>query len=150
MYKFALRKFSGFTVFLFVLLLSLSSASSMNIETTGEGNPLTIDIEVSPYIINIESNRFGEIRIFTNLSYSFYMTDGVSISIYINDSGPILNIRPTRDSWGNLILKFDLSELEKLDLATNATNAVNVVVMMRNGDEYIGWGDAYISTKKIP
>lgn len=141
------RRFSGFLVFFLVLFLSLGSVSSMGIETPSEA---TIDVEVSPHIINIDSHRYGEIRIFTDLSYSYYMTNGDFILIYVNDSGPIVNIRPTRDSWGNLILKFDLAELKKLDLVTNASNAVEVVIVMASGAEYTGWGDVYISTKRIP
>ena len=145
-----LKKSSVFSAIFLVLFLSIGFPSPVNREASGDGNEYPMDVDVSPHIINIESHRIGEIRIFTDFSYSVYMTSGDDIFIYVNESGPIQNVRPTRDSWGNLILKFQLSDLLNLTLETNATNLVDVAVVMSNGDEYIGSGDVYISTKRMP
>ena len=70
------------------------------------GDEYPLEVDFSPKIINIDSNRSGEIRVLTNLSYATYVADGDSIFIYFNsgnDSVP--NIKATRDSLGRLILK---------------------------------------------
>ena len=116
----------------------------------GDAAELTMGVDVSPNIINIESERWGDIRIFTDLRYSLYAANGHSIFVYFNDSDSVENIRATRDSLGNLILKFSLEELLVLEsyLKPQDTNSVKVVVSMENGDEYTGWSDVYITKKK--
>jgi len=117
----------------------------------GENALYFIDIDVSPNIINIESERLGEVRILTNMRYSFYATNGDSIFIYFNDGyDSVENVRATRDSLGNLILKFGLEDLLAIEswLKPNDTNEVNAVVVMENGDEYTGQGEVYISKKR--
>ena len=116
----------------------------------GDAAELTMGVDVSPNIINIESERWGDIRIFTDLRYSLYAANGHSIFGYFNDSDSVENIRATRDSLGNLILKFSLEELLVLEscLKPQDTNSVKVVVSMDNGDEYTGWSDVYITKKK--
>ena len=116
----------------------------------GENAQYFIDIDVSPNIINIESERWGDIRILTNMRYSFFATNGHSIFIYFNESDSVENIRATRDSLGNLILKFSLEDLMVLEswLKPNNVNDVKVVVSMDNGDEYIGQGEVHITKKR--
>ena len=115
------------------------------------GAEYSITVDVSPNIINIESQRLGEIRIFTNMSYStFRAVDGESF-IYFNESESVENIRATRDSWGNLILKFDIEDLLAIrdSLKPNESNDVLVVLVM-NGDEYSGYSKVLIVEKKAP
>lgn len=135
--------FSGMSVVLFTLPL-------MSYGTGGENAQYFIDIDVSPNIINIESERWGDIRILTNMRYSFFATNGHSIFIYFNDSDSVENIRATRDSLGNLILKFSLEDLMAVEswLKSNSANDVKVVVSMDNGDEYSGQGEVYITRKR--
>jgi hypothetical protein len=116
----------------------------------GENAQYFIDIDVSPNIINIESERWGDIRILTNMRYSFFATNGHSIFIYFNESDSVENIRATRDSLGNLILKFSLEDLMVLEswLKPNNVNDVKVVVSMDNGDEYIGQSEVLITKKR--
>ena len=131
------------SAFLFFLPVTSYGAS-------GENAQYFIGIDVSPNIINIDSQRWGEIRILTNMRYSFYATNGHSIFIYFNDSDSVENIRATRDSLGNLILKFSLEDLLVVEswLRPNDTNEVKVVVSMDNGDEYAGLGEVYINKKR--
>jgi len=115
------------------------------------GAEFGIQIEVSPNIINIASNRWGEIRILTNMKYSTFTANGGEAFIYFNDSEESVdNIRATRDSLGNLILKFELGELLVLEasLVSNALNHVMAIVVYQNGDEYIGFGEVYLTDKK--
>ena len=115
------------------------------------GAEYSITVDVSPNIINIESQRLGEIRIFTNMSYStFRAVDGESF-IYFNESESVENIRATRDSWGNLILKFDIEDLLAIrdSLKPNESNDVLVVLVM-NGDEYSGYSKVLVVEKKAP
>ena len=135
--------FIGMSVFLFFLPMSSYGAG-------GENAQYVIGIDVSPKIINIESERWGDIRILTNMRYSFFATNGHSIFIYFNDSDSVENIRPTRDSLGNLVLKFSLEDLMVLVswLRPNDFNEVKVVVSMDNGDEYIGQGEVFINNKR--
>jgi hypothetical protein len=117
--------------------------------------PLTcyaMGIDVSPNIINISSERGGEIRIFTDMRYSAFIADGDSVFIYFNGSDTVENIRATRDSWGNLILKFNLEDLLALEtyLVPDAFNDVEVVVVMNNGDAYSGLDEVYLADKQAP
>ena len=127
-----------------VLLLPLKSFG-----TGEEGSQYVINIDVSPHIVNIESERGGEIRILTNMRYSLFAANGHSIFIYFNGSDSVENIRPTRDSLGNLVLKFNLEDLLTLQswLKPKELNDVKVVVSMDNGDEYEGQDDVYITIK---
>jgi hypothetical protein len=133
----------GMSAFVFFLPISGYGAG-------GEGPESSIGIDVSPNIINIESERWGDIRILSDMRYSFYAASGHSIFIYFNGSDSVENIRPTRDSLGNLILKFSLEDLLVLEdwLVPNAANAVKVVVVMDNGDGYTGHGEVYLAKKK--
>ena len=115
------------------------------------GAEYSMTVDPSPNIINIESQRLGEIRIFTDVRYSTYISNGDSVFVYFNDGEQsVENIRTTRDSWGNLILKFDLEDLLNLedDLITDAYNSVSVVVVMNDGDYYSGESEVYIADKK--
>jgi hypothetical protein len=118
------------------------------------GDEYPLEADFSPKIINIESNRSGEIRVLTNLSYATFIADGDSIFIYFNggnDSVP--NIQATRDSLGHLILRFTLEDLLAVqsDLQIDGFNNAMVVVVMRSGDEYIGAdGEVYIVDKLAP
>jgi len=135
--------FFGMSAFVFFLPMTGYGAG-------GENAQYDIGIDVSPNIINIESERGGDIRILTNMRYSFFAANGHNIFIYFNDSDSVENIRPTRDSLGNLILKFSLEDLMVIEswLRSNDINNVMVVISMDNGDEYIGHGDVYINRKR--
>ena len=125
---------------------------ALYIPLTCYGDEYSMRVDFSPNIINIASERLGEIRVFTNVRYSAFVEDGHSIFIYFNggiDSVP--NIRATRDSWGNLILRFSLDDLLAVesDLLVDVLNNADVVVVMDNGDEYSGFDDeVYLSDKK--
>ena len=118
------------------------------------GDDYPLEADFSPKIINIASNRSGEIRVLTNLSYATFIAEGDSIFIYFNggnDSVP--NIQATRDSLGHLILRFTLEDLLAVqsDLQIDGFNNAMVVVVMRSGDEYIGSdGEVYIVDKLAP
>jgi hypothetical protein len=139
-------------VFLCVFLVAagILIASAMGYAGGGEDDVYSINIDVSPNIINLESERWGDVRIYTSLRYSLYATSGHNIFVYFNGSVSVENIRPTRDSLGNLILRFSLEDLLDLDgwLKPHASNDVMVVVSMDNGDEYIGYGEAYLTIKR--
>lgn len=110
-------------------------------------------VDFSPNIINISSERWGDIRILTGMRYSFFVGNGDSIFLYFNDSPEsVQNIRATRDSLGNLILRFSLDDLLMLKdyLLSDAFNDAVVVITMTNEDEYIGEGQVYINDKKAP
>jgi hypothetical protein len=84
------------------------------------------------------------------LRYSLYASNGHSIFVYFNESDSVENIRPTRDSLGNLILRFGLEDLLAIEdwLRPHDSNEVTVVVSMDNGDEYIGHCEVYLTIKK--
>ena len=135
------------------LLFTSIAIFALSFPLIGYGAAYSMTVDVSPNIINIESQRLGEIRIFTDVSYSTYISNGESVFVYFNDGEQsVENIRVTRDSWGNLILKFDLEYLLVLadDLITDAYNSVSVVVVMNSGDEYRGESEVYITDKKAP
>lgn len=118
------------------------------------GDEDSMGVDFSPKIINIASGRLGEIRVFTDMKYSAFVAEGDSVFIYFNESDDsVPNIRATRDSWGNLILKFNLEDLLAVesDLVADNFNNAYVVVVMNNGDEYSGSDDeVYLVDKKAP
>ena len=116
------------------------------------GAEYSLFIDPSPNIINIASERNGEIRFFTEMKYSFFTSNGGEAFIYFNDSESIENIRATRDSLGNLILKFNLEDLLALgsSVIPDFFNNVAVVITIHNGDEYTGQEEIYIVDKKAP
>jgi len=117
------------------------------------GEEYELSFDFSPNIINISSERLGDIRILTGMRYSFFVEMGDSKFIYFNECPEsVQNIKATRDSLGNLILKFSLEDLLQLNdcLITDAYNEVKVVITTTNGDEYIGEVEVYINDKKAP
>jgi hypothetical protein len=124
--------------------------SDMGYGIEEESVQYSINIDVSPNIINLESERNGDIRILTSMRYSSYAANGHSIFVYFNDSDSIENIRPTRDSLGNLILRFSLEDLLVIEgwLRPNDNNDVDVLVSMDNGEEYTGQGEVYLTIKR--
>jgi len=119
-------------------------------------SPLPLVVDFSPNIINIDSEREGDIRILTRMRYSTFVADGDSIFIFFNDySESVQNIRAGRDSLGNLILRFALYELQALQeggqdcLLIDAYNTAEVVITMKDGVEYSGSDEeVYIIDKK--
>jgi hypothetical protein len=118
------------------------------------GDEYLLEADFSPKIINIASNRSGDIRVLTDMSYSAFVVGGDSIFIYFNGgSGSVPNIKATRDSLGHLILRFTLEDLLAVesDLVIDGFNNANVVLVMNNGDEYTGSdGEVYIADKIAP
>jgi hypothetical protein len=116
------------------------------------GAEYTMEVDVSPNIINIASERYGEIRIWTNLRYSTYIGNSSYATIFFNESDSVENIRATSDSLGNLILKFSIEDLLALNddlpvLLIQADNEVKVIVGIGE-DTFTGYGSVYIVGKK--
>ena len=108
-------------------------------------------VDFSPNIINIDSERLGDIRVLTGMRYSNFVANGDSIFIYFNGcSESVPNIKPTRDSLGNLILRFSLEDLLSVEdcLNINGYNTPEVVIIMDDGTEYIGEGEVDITGKQ--
>lgn len=143
------RKMFAASIFWMAMMISVLV---MPLVCYGDEYPLEVDF--SPKIINISSNRFGDIRVLTGVSYAAFVADGDSIFIYFNESNDsVPHIVATRDSLGHLVLRFTLEDLltVKADLKVDAFNNTDVVLVMRNGDEYIGSDDeVYIVDKVAP
>jgi len=109
-----------------------------------------LDVEFSPNIINILSERFGDIRVWTGMRYSNFVANGDSLFIYFNECDSVENIKATRDSLGNLILRFSLEDLLSVEgcLERDTYNDALVIITMTNGVEYTGYGKVYISDKQ--
>ena len=107
-------------------------------------------VQVNPNIINIDANRYGDIRILTNLRYSVYRSD--TVFVYVNDcENSVAPISKTSDSLGNLILKFQLQDLlstEGLSLNIDAENVFEIVVIHDGVDLAAQDDDVYIMSKK--
>ena len=147
--KKTLSKKVGFLSLVFIAAASFALYSPM----LCHGVEYDLSFDFSPNIINISSERLGAIRILTVMSYSFYVANGDSIFLYFNgceESVPY--IMATRDSVGRLILRFSIDDLLYLEdcLLPDDFNDVKVVIIMKNGDEYIGEGEVYINDKKAP
>jgi len=127
---------------------------ALYVPLTCDGAEYAMGVDFSPRIINIASERLGEIRVFTDMRYSTFVANGDSVFLYFNGSDDsVPNIRATRDSLGNLILRFNIEDLLAVenDLVADDFNSVEVVVVMKNGDEYSGFDDdVYLSDKKAP
>lgn len=140
----------SFFLCIFVVSACMLFLSAMSYALGGEDDVYSINIDVSSNIINLESERWGDVRIYTSVRYSLYATNGHNIFVYFNGSDSVENIRPSRDSLGNLILRFSLEDLLAIEssLKPHGSNEVMVVVSMDNGDEYIGYGEVYLTIKK--
>jgi hypothetical protein len=108
---------------------------------------LEIDIDVCPNIVNIESK--GEehpVRVFTNISFSTVANSSVLIN------GEEIPSWKTRDSWGNLIVKFYLDELDPLMdeelLNLDGKNVLTVYGVTRDDVSFSGEGIIFIIDKK--
>ena len=145
MKKIVLKPISILTVFCMV-----GASYAMPSPDTEVSLEFALTIVVSPNIINIESSRIGEIRINTGFRYASYIANGEAVFIYFNQSDSIENIRTTRDSLGNLILKFHLEDLLDLEenLYPDSENTVTVVLVMNNGDEFIGQDTVFLKDKR--
>lgn len=111
-----------------------------------------IGVDVSPNIVNIESRGDAHrVRVFTNMAYS-----NVALSsVYINDE--LIASWKTRDSWGNLIVKFYLDELDRLVendlLVIDGENTLRVVGMTNDPEDpesFWGEGIIYVVDKQGP
>ncbi len=118
--------------------------------TVCQGAEYDLNVDFSPNIINISSERLGDIRILTGMRYSNFIANGDRLFIYFNGCDSVENIKATRDSLGNLILRFSLEDLLNVQncLEIDAYNYPEVVITMKNADEYIGEGEVYISSKQ--
>lgn len=139
-------KISKHSVFCLASAIILFQLASMSLAADS-----LVNVDVSPNIINIASERNGDIRIFTDVQYSHFITEEGEAFVYFNESDSVENIRATRDSWGNLILKFDLESLLVLEdsLVCDGSNSVKVVLVLPD-DEHTGFDEAYIVDKKAP
>ncbi|MFC2168044.1 hypothetical protein ACFLRW_03595 [Acidobacteriota bacterium] len=140
-----------FSVFFIALTACVVFLSMTSYAAGGEDTQYSISIDVSSNIINLDSERWGDIRIFTSVRYSLYAANGHKIFVYFNESNTsVENIRASRDSLGNLILRFSLEDLMVLEskLRPNELNDVEVVVSMDNGDEYIGETKVFLNMKR--
>lgn len=108
-------------------------------------------VQVNPNIINIDANRLGDIRIFTNLRYSVYRSD--EVFLYVNGcENSVAPISKSSDSLGNLILRFQLGSLlatEGVSLNIDAANTFEVVVMHLGVPLVAQDDDVYVMDKKI-
>ena len=118
--------------------------------TICQGAEYDLYVDFSPNIINISSERLGDIRILTGMRYSNFIANGDKLFIYFNGCDSVENVKATRDSLGNLILRFSLEDLLNVQscLESDAYNYPQVVITMTNGDEYIGQGEVYITDKQ--
>ena len=112
-----------------------------------------LDVEFSPNMINIDSERVGQIRILTGMRYLFYNANKAEepLFIYFNDGEEsVQNIGASSDSLGNLILRFNLVDLLDVegDLYVDELNVAEVVVVTENGNEYVGAAEILIVDKK--
>jgi hypothetical protein len=122
---------------------------------TAGADEYSIGVDVSPNIINIASERLGDIRVFTDMRYSAFIANEGIAFIYVNGyEDSVENIRATRDSLGNLILKFSLeyllvlgAEEEEEVLLVDDINEFEVVVSYNDGDEYEGTGEVLLIDK---
>ncbi len=128
------------------------TALALHMPMPCQGEDFTLTVEFSPNIINIESIRLGDIRILTNMRYSTYVADGDSIFIYFNESpDSVQEIRATRDSLGNLILRFAMEHLldRQGDLNTDSGfNDAEVVIVMSSGVEYSATDEIFINANQ--
>lgn len=144
-----IRKTGVLAFFCFVVM-----SFALSIPMACYGEEYELEATFSPNIINIASARNGDIRVYTDMSYSSFIANGNSAFIYFNDgSDSIPNIQATRDSLGHLILRFTLEDFLAVedDFLVDDYNSAAVVLVMDNGDEYIGYDDdVYIVDKVSP
>ena len=112
-----------------------------------------LDVEFSPNMINIDSQRVGQIRILTGMGFSFYDANKAEepLFIYFNNSDEsVQNIGASSDSLGNLILRFNLVDLLDVegDLYVDDINVAEVVVVTDDETAYVGEAEILIIDRK--
>ena len=86
-----------------VLLL----AFALSVPATGFG----FEVDASPKIVSIDSDRAGDIRIFTDLVWEDNNNNTFEIYFNDNDYASVAGVSDSEDSLGNLILWFSLEDL---------------------------------------
>jgi hypothetical protein len=136
---------------------------SFYLPTVCHGQDFDLNVDFSPNIINISSERLGDIRILTDIRYSDFNKDEDSVFIYFGErcfdvgsecSFTVENIKPSSDSLGNLILRFSLEDFLVVEdwLVIDSYNDAFVYIIMtdenNNTNEYRGVGEVYITDKE--
>ena len=148
MNKTILRK----TSMLFVSLLFLMSFGIHLPSTCYGQEPCTLEVDVSPYQVNIDSGGVEHyVRI---LTYAWYSNTDRAF-VYIDDSKDPIDFRYivlTRDSVGHLVVKIDLIALQDAELEVDTYHYLKIVVELKEPTdtcvEKEGTGEIYIIGKK--
>jgi hypothetical protein len=114
--------------------------------------PIPMDVEVSPYQVNIDSRGADhDVRILTYTNYSNTET----VFVYFNESLDAIDseyIQLTRDSLGHLVVRVDLEAIQDAELEVNTYHDVKIIVVLKGAiDECFekeGIGEIYIVGKK--
>jgi len=89
----------------------------------------TIDMEVSPHVLNIESNG-GSISIHTDIGFGFVEDATVEVN------GEEIEVISTfADDCGNLVVICDIEEVKEIVKDDESAN----FVLTCNGGDYTGW-----------
>ena len=118
---------------LFRLCTKALLVSAILIVTLSSGvlaNDNTIDIVVSPKVLNIESNG-GSISIHTDIGY--VSEDDIALEV---NGAPIENIYTFTDSRGNLVVKCSIDTVKSI--VVGEEEATFVLTANYNGDIYSG------------
>jgi len=132
-------------------------ALALNLPGTcyGTCDGFEIGIDVSPNIVNIESKGEAHpVRVFTNASYSNVALE--TVDLYITheaiEEEYLIPSWKTRDSWGHLIVKFYLDELDTLvennSLTIDGENTLTVCGETKGGASFWGEGIIFIIDKQ--
>jgi hypothetical protein len=115
-----------------MLPLALALVAVLLVSITGAAlaQDGTIDIEVSPKVLNIESNG-GSLSINTNIGY----VSAEDTTVAVNGE-EVAVIATFLDNRGNLVVKCDIDEVK--GIVTPGETAVFVLICKYNGAEYTG------------
>ncbi|MFC1933259.1 hypothetical protein ACFLXU_06535 [Chloroflexota bacterium] len=91
----------------------------------------TFDMEVSPHVLNIESNSIY-VHIHTNIAYA----DATVKALEVNETEIVGDIETFPDDCGNLVVKFEIEEVKAIVIPNEP--AVFVLTCDYEGGECIG------------
>ena len=115
---------------LFIKIILIATIIIIPLSNTVLANDNTIDIVVSPNVLNIESNG-GSISIHTD----FHYVQEADVSMEVNET-PIDNINTFADNCGNLVVKCSIDTVKTL--VAGSDEAAFILIINDNGETYIG------------
>ena len=133
-------------LFSLIGLVALLIAASGVVSTAAHACEVTISIDVSPNILNVQS-KSTVLTVHTNIDYHLVNAPTVSIYLGADDPNPVAISWWKADDCGNFVAKFSMSDI-KAQLGPNDYNKLLTFTMKgetTSGEEFCGDQDILVA-----